>query len=121
MQLDDMTLIIETLIRRGLTIPTLGDRREITLGEDEEGLFCRTEGGSRISFTLDHIRATCERYLALKAQGQTNSQGTPLHRAAGQYNQPNWPTCPNNHACPFIAAVIAFVEDALTVRRVASG
>lgn len=108
-----LEFIITSLIKEGFTISTLGGESEIEFASHGDELYCVTRSGAQIPISQESIRMTCERYENLKRGGQSNSLGTPLHRATGHYNQPIWADCPNNIACPYIAAVIAYLEDAL--------
>jgi hypothetical protein len=109
-----LEFIVASLIKAGFTIPTLGGESEIQFLSEEGRLWCITRSGSKISITLDLIRLTCQRYEELKRKWETNSQGTPLYRATGQYNDPNWTECPDRITCPYIAAVLVYVEEAMS-------
>ena len=98
------------LIKAKIGLPTLGEETRVRFGEDNQGMYCMPRSGSRIPIIPEYIRATCERYSRLKAIGGKNSQNTPVHWAAGQYNTPNWDKYPDDRSCPYIASMIAMSD-----------
>lgn len=98
------------LINAEIDLPTLGERTRVLFGKDEKGLFCTPKDGERHPISIDNIHSVCERYYLLKLEGQVNSQNTPHHLAAGNYNNPNWGECPNYRSSPYIAALIALID-----------
>jgi len=56
----------------------------------------------RITDTL--LNAVAKRHLYLLKRCGANRQKSPACLSAGQYNKPNWKTCPDDRVCPYIAA-----------------
>jgi hypothetical protein len=77
-------------------------------------MFCQAEDSTeKHQITVDQIVATCSRYFDLKSQNSKNAKGTQLERSAGQYNQNKWdaPGITGLIVCPYIAALVALVDD----------
>jgi hypothetical protein len=96
---------IEGACSAGLKTSTLGKRSRATFGKDAKGLFVKA-GSTKYQITDELLHEVTLRYLDLKREGGINRLGHQHHLSAGQYNKPNWENCPNNRACPFIAAAL---------------
>ena len=108
------TTVIESRIKNGVTIGTLGGRSRVTFGKDLRGLYCRTQKGNRISLSREFIDLTIKHYQSLKKQNKIQGQIKAAHHTTSHYNEPKWEDCPNNRACPYIAALIAHLEKSST-------
>jgi len=97
-------------IDQGMEHETLGGRSRFSCGRDDRGMHVTTSEGNRVAITREAIEATCRRYEELKTSGIVNSHGTSSHLAAGQYTKPSWADCPDQIACPYIAALIAEMD-----------
>ena len=73
-------------------------------------MYVFTARGNRIPITQEYISDTLRRYEMLKSQG-VNERGKRKYLATGEYNSPKWQACPNNRACPYIAAIIAHLDN----------
>lgn len=102
--------LIESRIIHGVTIGTLGGRSRIMFGMDLRGLYCRTKKGNRLSLSRELIEETLKHYQSLKNQKKLKGQNKAAHLMTSHYNRPKWENCPNNRACPYIAALIAHLE-----------
>ena len=96
---------IDEACSSGLKTSTLGKRSRVTFGKDGRGLIVKA-GSTKYRITDELLHEVTLRYLDLKGEGGINRLGHPHHLSAGQYNKPNWKNCPNNRACPFIAAAL---------------
>jgi hypothetical protein len=89
----------------GLKTSTLGKRSRVIFGKDAKGNYVKA-GGAKYRITNDLLNAVTRQHLDLLKKKGANRLGHPHHLSAGQYNKPNWKNCPNNRACPFIAAAL---------------
>ena len=96
---------IKAACASGLKTATLGERSLVTFGKDAKGIYVKA-GKANYRITHDLLNAVAERHLDLVNRRGANRLGHPHHLSAGQYNKPNWENCPNNRACPFIAAAL---------------
>jgi hypothetical protein len=96
---------IEDACSKRLKTPTLGGRSMVIFGKDKDGNYVKA-GNFTYRITDELIDLVTLRYLELKKSGQVNRFGHPAHLSTSQYNKPNWQGCPNNRACPFIAAAL---------------
>jgi hypothetical protein len=96
---------IEDACSKGLKTTTLGGRSMVTFGKDKDGNYVNA-GNFTYRITEALMDLVTLRYLELEKCGGVNRLGCPAHLSAGQYNYPNWQDCPNNRACPFIAAAL---------------
>lgn len=96
---------IKAACASGLKTSTLGKRSGVTFGKDAKGNYVKA-GKAKYRITDKLLQEVTRRHLALKKERGTNRLGHPHHLSAGQYNKPNWDNCPNNRACPFIAAAL---------------
>ncbi|NQW49507.1 MAG: hypothetical protein HQ464_17240 [Planctomycetes bacterium] len=88
-----------------LKTSTLGGRSSVTFGRDKNGDYVKA-GQSKYRITEELLQEVTRRHIELKKQRGINRLGHADHLSAGQYNKPNWENCPNNRACPFIAAAL---------------
>jgi hypothetical protein len=89
----------------GLKTSTLGGRSSVIFGRDADGDYVKA-GASTYRITRELLNEVVRRHTELRKEGGINRLGIPFHLSAGQYNRPNWVDCPNNRACPFIAAAL---------------
>ena len=101
---------VEVFIRKGGNLPTLGKRSIFTFGTDRQGMFVRTAAGNRVPMNAEQIAVTLTRHAELRSKG-VNERGTKKHLATGQYSRPSWEECPNDRVCPYIAAIVAHLEN----------
>ena len=109
------TTVIESRIKNGVTIGTLGGRSRIMFGKDLRGLYCRTQKGNRIPLSRELIDQIIKQYQSLKSQNKSQGQIKEAHLTTSNYNEPKWEDCPNNRAFPYIAALIANLDKQLTL------
>ncbi len=96
---------IENACSKRLKTPTLGGRCMVIFGKDKDGNYAKS-GNFTYRITEELMDLVTLRYIELKKSGQVNRLGHPAHLSCSQYNKPNWQSCPNNRACPFIAAAL---------------
>ena len=96
---------IKAACASGLKTATLGRRGRVVFGKDADGMYVRA-GSSTYRITDALLDEVTKRHRELLKKRGANRLGHPHHLSAGQYNKPNWKNCPNNRACPFIAAAL---------------
>jgi hypothetical protein len=96
---------IEDACSKRLKTPTLGGRCMVIFGKDKDGNYAKA-GNFTYRITEELIDLVTLRYLELEKCGGANRLGHPAQLSSSQYNKPNWQSCPNNRACPFIAAAL---------------
>lgn len=100
---------IENACSTRLKTSTLGGRKTVIFGKDKDGNYVKA-GNFTYRITEELIDLVTLRYLELKKSGQVNRFGNPAHMSTSQYNKPKWNECPNNRACPYIAAALKNVK-----------
>ena len=100
---------IENACSKRLKTPTLGERSMVIFGKDKDGNYAKA-GNFTYRITEELLDLVTLRYLELKKSGKVNRLGHSAHLSTSQYNRPNWNECPNNRACPYIAAALKNVK-----------
>jgi hypothetical protein len=96
---------IEDACSKRLKTATLGGRSLVIFGKDKNGNYAKA-GNFTYRITEELLDLVTQRYLELEQTREVNRLGHPAHLSSSQYNRPNWQGCPNNRACPFIAAAL---------------
>ena len=96
---------IKSACAEGLVTSTLGKRSQVIFGEDKKGLYV-VAGQTKYRISNEIVEVVVEKFIAPKKEGGMNRHGHQRHLSAGEYNEPNWQGCPNNRACPYIAAAL---------------
>ena len=100
---------IENACSTRLKTSTLGGRKTVIFGKDKDGNYVKA-GNFTYRITEELIDLVTLRYLELKKSGKVNLLGHSAHLSTSQYNKPKWDDCPNNRACPYIAAALKSVK-----------